>query len=151
MFRDCYEAYVLYLFLALLVAYLGDGDERQVIALLESQPREQRMNHVLPFKLCLGSGPVPHGAAFLKFCKFGTMQYIVLKPSCTLLALLLSAAGLYGEGTFALNRFWVYQVLIMNISVGYAFYCLGLFYIGRHEMPEIPGKRGAIAEKTIWK
>lgn len=29
--------------------------------------------------------------------------------------------------------------------------CLGLFYIGRHEMPEIPGKRGPIAEKTIWK
>lgn len=30
------------------------------------------------------------------------------------------------------NRFWVYQTIIMNASVGYAFYCLGLFYILLH-------------------
>ncbi len=134
MLRDCYEAYVLYLFLALLVAYLGDGDERKVVELLERQPR---VHHVLPFKLCLGGGEVPHGAEFLKFCKFGTMQYIVLKPACTLAALILSACGLYGEGNFALNRFWVYQTLIMNVSVGYAFYCLGLFYILLHDPLEV--------------
>jgi nitroreductase len=29
--------------------------------------------------------------------------------------------------------------------------CLGLFYLGRHEMPEIPGKRGPIAEKIVWR
>lgn len=28
--------------------------------------------------------------------------------------------------------------------------CLGLFYLGWHEMPEIAGKRGAIAEKVLW-
>jgi hypothetical protein len=33
------QAYVLYLFLALLVAYLGDGDEFKIIELLEKQPR----------------------------------------------------------------------------------------------------------------
>lgn len=27
MLRDCYEGYALYLFLALMVGYLGDGDE----------------------------------------------------------------------------------------------------------------------------
>jgi hypothetical protein len=49
------------------------------------------MNHMMPFKLCL-KGQVPHGAAFLKFCKFGTMQYIVLKPSFTLFAVILSVS-----------------------------------------------------------
>lgn len=29
--------------------------------------------------------------------------------------------------------------------------CLGLFYLGWHEMPELPGKRGDVAEKTIWR
>ncbi|EWM23927.1 transmembrane protein [Nannochloropsis gaditana] len=129
MFRDCYEAYVLYLFLALLVAYLGDGEEERVVALLQHQPR---VKHIMPFKLCLGGGEVPHGADFLRFCKFGTMQYIVLKPACTLAAVILAACGLYGEGSFALNRFWIYQTLIMNVSVGYAFYCLGLFYVLLH-------------------
>lgn len=134
MFRDCYESYVLYLFLALLVAYLGDGDEGRVVELLERQPR---VKHVYPFKLCLGGGVVPHGAEFLKFCKFGTMQYIVLKPTCTLVAVILSACGLYGEGSFALNRFWAYQTFIMNVSVGYAFYCLGMFYVLLHGPLEV--------------
>jgi nitroreductase len=29
--------------------------------------------------------------------------------------------------------------------------CLGLFYMGQHQMPEIPGVRGPIAEKTQWR
>lgn len=39
----------------------------------------------------------------------------------------------YGEGTFALNKGWLYYVVVMNVSVGYAFYCLGLFYIMLHD------------------
>lgn len=42
------------------------------------------------------------------------------------------ANGVYGEGEFALNKGWVYYVVIMNVSVGYAFYCLGCFYIMLH-------------------
>jgi nitroreductase len=28
--------------------------------------------------------------------------------------------------------------------------CLGLFYMGRHDLPDLPGKRSPIAEKTTW-
>lgn len=28
--------------------------------------------------------------------------------------------------------------------------CLGLFYMGYHELPELPGKRGPVAEKVTW-
>jgi nitroreductase len=28
--------------------------------------------------------------------------------------------------------------------------CLGVFYMGRHEMPLLPGKRGPVEEKTLW-
>lgn len=41
-FSHCFQAYVLYLFLALLVAYLGDGDEQKLVELLEQQPRVGR-------------------------------------------------------------------------------------------------------------
>jgi len=37
-----------------------------------------------------------------------------------------------GEGSFDLNKGWVYLVVIMNVSVAYAFYCLGLFYVILH-------------------
>jgi nitroreductase len=29
--------------------------------------------------------------------------------------------------------------------------CLGLFYMGWHNMPELPGKRGPVEEKVVWK
>ncbi len=28
--------------------------------------------------------------------------------------------------------------------------CLGLFFMGYHNLPELPGKRGPIAEKVVW-
>ncbi len=28
--------------------------------------------------------------------------------------------------------------------------CLGLFYMGNHQMPEIPGKRGSVDDKVTW-
>lgn len=28
--------------------------------------------------------------------------------------------------------------------------CLGLFYMGHHDLPELPGKREPIREKTVW-
>lgn len=31
MIRDCYESYILYLFLALMIGYIGQGDEEHVI------------------------------------------------------------------------------------------------------------------------
>lgn len=28
--------------------------------------------------------------------------------------------------------------------------CLGLFYMGYHDLPDLPGKRGPIQDKTVW-
>ena len=36
----------------------------------------------------------------------------------------------------------------LNLSEGER--CLGFFYMGYHELPELPGKRGAIEEKVEW-
>lgn len=42
-------------------------------------------------------GPLPHGRDFLRFAKFGTLQYSVIKPATALVALVLAPAGLYRE------------------------------------------------------
>ena len=36
----------------------------------------------------------------------------------------------------------------LNLSEGER--CLGFFYMGYHELPELPGKRGAIEDKVEW-
>lgn len=36
--RDMYEAYVIYLFMALMIAYLGAGEESRVVTILEDKP-----------------------------------------------------------------------------------------------------------------
>lgn len=37
---------------------------------------------------------------------------------------------------------------ILNLMPGER--CLGLFYLGWHDMPELPGKRKPVEEKTVW-
>eukprot|EP00903_Cladosiphon_okamuranus_P010695 g10108.t1 len=124
MLRDCYEGYALYLFLALMVGYLGDGDEYKVVDILEQSPPSE---HAWPFGLVL-KGPMPHGRAFLRFAKFGTLQYSVVKPIGALVALVLAPFGLYIEGDFSIYGGWLYISFVVNLSVCYAFYCLGMFY-----------------------
>ena len=66
--RDCYEAYVIYLFLALMIAFLSDGvpeGELRVVALLERM--EQPLHHAPPFGFCLP--PIKLGAHFLRRVK----------------------------------------------------------------------------------
>eukprot|EP00640_Fibrocapsa_japonica_P003941 CAMPEP_0113936620 /NCGR_PEP_ID=MMETSP1339-20121228/3489_1 /TAXON_ID=94617 /ORGANISM="Fibrocapsa japonica" /LENGTH=354 /DNA_ID=CAMNT_0000939151 /DNA_START=181 /DNA_END=1245 /DNA_ORIENTATION=- /assembly_acc=CAM_ASM_000762 len=125
MLRDCYEGYVLYLFLALLIAYVGRGNEFEVVRACEAAPR---VEHVFPFNLMF-RGPVPHGKSFLRWCKFGTLQYSALKPVTTVFAVLMRLVGRYHEGDFNPTYGWVYVTTITNFSVIWAFYCLGMFYV----------------------
>jgi hypothetical protein len=71
MFRDCYEAYVLYLFLSLMLSYLEcELNDEEVVQYLESQPPQ---THPSPFNWCC-PGNIPRGREFLRYCKFGTLQ-----------------------------------------------------------------------------
>lgn len=84
MLRDCYEGYVIYLFIALMIAYLRINpsdpngpvmDESVVVQQLRSVGS---MHHAPPFSLCLP--PIKLGREFLRSVKFAAMQYVVLKP-----------------------------------------------------------------------
>ncbi|KAG5185473.1 organic solute transporter subunit alpha/Transmembrane protein [Tribonema minus] len=125
MMRDCYEGYALYLFLALMVAYLGGGDERRVVALLETR---KPMKTTFPMSLLFGK-ELPQGEQFLRWAKLGTLQYSVIKPSCAMMALVLSLMGRFKEGDFDPRKGWVWLTIIINASVAVAFYSLVAFYV----------------------
>jgi nitroreductase len=59
--------------------------------------------------------------------------------------------------TLGIGAYWSTPPSVLSeeangiLEVGEGERSLGLFYMGRHNMPALPGKRGPIAEKTIWK
>jgi len=127
MLRDCYEAYVLYLFLSLMLSYLGCEEEEgeyYLIAYLEKQPGQKKpfpFNYVCPQDL-------PRGKEFLRYCKFGTLQYCVVRPATTFAAIVMHLSGWYDESHWRWNTAPLYVLIIINISVGYAFIVLASFY-----------------------
>ena len=68
------------------------------------------------------------------------MQFVVLKPLTTLMAIVLEANGLYDEGHFRVDRGYLYVTFLLNVSISYAFYYLVLFYLalGEHLAPYHP-------------
>lgn len=82
------QAYVLYLFLSLMLSYLNfDGDEEvgdqitdrdDLTFYLENKEPPPRLP--FPFSVVY-SGELPKGEKFLRFCKFGTLQVITGLPS----------------------------------------------------------------------
>ena len=132
--RDTYEAYVIYCFGYLLIAMLGtDEDVEEVIKSKSSHD----LAHVAPFKWVMKPFPKP---VFIKRVRRGILQYVVVKLVCTAVTLLTTMVvfedplpnglpnTLYGEGSYALNRFHVYVLFLVNCSQVWAMYCLVLFY-----------------------
>jgi hypothetical protein len=127
MARDCYEGYVIYLFLSLMIAYLSDGDvrgEERVVDYLEKCPP---LSHPFPFRFCWK--PIRLNKEFLLNCKRGTMQFVVIKPTLTLLAMILESFGMYKQGHFTPYGGYLYISFMQNICISVAFYWLVLFYV----------------------
>ena len=125
MIRDTYEAYVIYLFLALMVAYLSEGHEYRVVDILNDM--NGQLCHPFPFNYVFN--PIQLDASFLRRCKFGVMQFVVVKPFMTLIAVFLEVQGLYEKGEFRVDRGYACVAFVQNVSITYAFYDLVLFYV----------------------
>lgn len=63
-----------------------------------------------------------------RYCRFGTLQYCLVRPLTTVLAFLLSMFGLYHESSMSpfYGYFWI--TIILNISVMQALFALIAFY-----------------------
>jgi hypothetical protein len=64
---------------------------------------------------------------FIK-CKFGVLQYVLLKFLCAVAVLLLEWKGWYKEGQFHWKAGYLYICILTNVSQCWALYCLIFFY-----------------------
>lgn len=119
--RECYEAYVIYNFMIFLLNYLGN-QYPSLVLILEVQEQQR---HLPPLCCC---PPWPMGEVLLFRCKLGVLQYTVVRPITTVIALICQLSGIYDEGNFSSKNAWTYLVIVNNISQLFAMYCLVLFY-----------------------
>ena len=130
MARDCYEAYVLHLFLSLMVSFLchPDGDRKRLDAVFAGLDNNHKvLPHMFPFTCIFKPWPVDH--AFLQICYRGTLQFCFLKPVTTFAAVVMEMNGVYNEGSFHFDSGYIYVSFVMNCSITYAAYCLVQFYL----------------------
>uniref|UniRef100_A0A669E8Q4 Transmembrane protein 184C n=1 Tax=Oreochromis niloticus TaxID=8128 RepID=A0A669E8Q4_ORENI len=119
--RECYEAYVIYNFLVFLLNFLSN-QYPSLVLMLEVQ---QQQPHLPPLCCC---PPWAMGEVLLFRCKLGVLQYTVVRPVTTVIALICQLCGVYDEANFSFRNAWSYLVIINNISQLFAMYCLVLLY-----------------------
>ncbi|EEC44214.1 predicted protein, partial [Phaeodactylum tricornutum CCAP 1055/1] len=122
--RDLYESYVLYSFLQFLIQVLG-GEEALILLLKDKSPT--RGVHMWGLQYC-GLKPWLMGQPVRRSCKFGVLQYVLLKFFFSIAVMILERHGLYKEGNFTYKGGYLYICVLTNISQCWALYCLIFFY-----------------------
>mmetsp|Transcript_129 Transcript_129/g.497 ORF Transcript_129/g.497 Transcript_129/m.497 type:complete len:654 (-) Transcript_129:55-2016(-) len=125
--RECYEAYVVYSFFMFLVNYLEEQHGNVAALLATKRPQ----NHLWPMNWVLPQWR--NGTPFLNNCKAGVLNYVVVRPTLTVLALILQAFGVYSEGDLSPDKGYLYISLIFNFSQMWAIYCLVMLYYAVRE------------------
>lgn len=120
--RDTYESFVLYMFFSLLIAYCGG--EGQLIRALNAK----RYKGVHPFPMCYLPLYALDTSFYLR-CKRWVLQYALIKPFCSFLAMIFHPFGLYDETNFNWTNLYTYVTYTCNISISYSLYYLVLFDI----------------------
>ncbi|KAI0794929.1 organic solute transporter Ostalpha-domain-containing protein [Abortiporus biennis] len=121
--RDIYEAFVIYCFFDLLVAYLGG--ERSLLILLHGRPPKYP---VFPGNILWREVDVSDPYTFL-FLKRGVLQYVQVKPILALATILLKATGKFNEGDLRIDSGYLYVSVVYNLSICMALYCLAMFWM----------------------
>ncbi|KAI9227241.1 MAG: organic solute transporter Ostalpha-domain-containing protein, partial [Piptocephalis tieghemiana] len=121
--RDSYEALVLASFLILLLQYLGKSPIAQRRAL---SAHKDKVKIAFPFCFLSYHPSNPH---FLQYIKYGILQYVVIRPICTIVAVIMHATHIYCPHSYHLNHghFWI--VLVQTTSVTISMYAVIQFYI----------------------
>ncbi|KAK4761486.1 hypothetical protein SAY87_029370 [Trapa incisa] len=120
--REIYEAWVIYNFLSLCLAWVG-GPGAVVLSLSGRvmKPSWFLMTCCLP--------PISLDGRFIRRCKQGGLQFVILKPILVVITLILYAKGKYHDGNFSPIQSYLYLTIIYAISYSLALYALALFYV----------------------
>ena len=122
--RECYESYVLYSFMYFLIAVLGE--ESSLTGHLIKSKGKERGQHLPPMSLLLSTWEMDH--TFIRRCKFGVLQYVVIKLLLAAVVFVLESVGVYDEGVFSLRRGYIFVIIVTYSSQMWALYCLSMFY-----------------------
>uniref|UniRef100_T1JIJ2 Transmembrane protein 184C n=1 Tax=Strigamia maritima TaxID=126957 RepID=T1JIJ2_STRMM len=123
--RECYEAYVIYNFMIYLLNFLNSN-----LDLEEVLENKEQIRHFIPM-CCLSNWR--NGRELIQRCKHGILQYTVVRPVVTVIALICELAGVYEENQFTGKNAYTYIVCINNFSQFISMYCLVLFYKATRE------------------
>lgn len=135
--RDCYEAFVVYSFLSLILTFAGG--ESACVAKME---HEAALSHPVPF-CCLT--PVARDGRLLRNCKRAALQFVVVKPTFAVVSLIMLACGNYDSHIYQ----WILTV-VYNMSYSVALYGLLLFYLAtKHVLYSFKPVRKFLAVKVI--
>jgi len=126
-FRDCYEAWVIYNFMSLCLAYVGGPGAVEV-----KMHGYVLMPSWVHWTCCLP--PMPVNGRFIAMTKRGALQFVFLKPILAVLTVVLYATGNYTEGDWSASSSYLYLTIVYNITYTVALYALLLFYLGTHEL-----------------
>ncbi|KAJ4721836.1 Transmembrane protein like [Melia azedarach] len=143
--REVYEAWVIYNFLSLCLAWVG-GPGAVVLSL---------SGRVLKPSLCLMTccfPPIPLDGRFIRRCKQGCLQFVILKPILVAVTLILYAKGKYKDGNFSPNKAYLYLTIIYTISYSMALYALALFYMACRDLlqPFNPVPKFVIIKSVVF-
>lgn len=120
--RETYEAFVIYSFMKYLLNYLIY--DLNILQTIDFKPGIQ---HLFPFCFL---GNTSGGRVFMNRCRQGILQYVIVRPMTTLLAVFSQILEIYGEGQYSFDKTYVYLLVVNNISQITAMYCLVIFYTG---------------------
>ncbi|XP_077240413.1 uncharacterized protein LOC143881307 [Tasmannia lanceolata] len=125
--REVYEAWVIYNFLSLCLAWVG-GPGAVVLSL---------SGRVLKPSVCLMTccfPAIPLDGRFIRRCKQGCLQFVILKPILVAITFVLYAKGKYKDGNFSAKQAYLYVTIIYTISYSMALYALALFYMACRDL-----------------
>lgn len=71
---------------------------------------------------------------FIRRCKQGCLQFVILKPILVAVTLILYAKGKYNDGNFSPRQSYLYLTIIYTISYTMALYALAVFYFACRDL-----------------
>lgn len=116
--KECYEALVIAKFLALMYSYLNISISQNIVP---DGIKGREIHHSFPMTL-FQPRTVRLDHRRLKLLKYWTWQFVIIRPVCSILMIMLQALNIYPSWLS-----WTFTI-ILNISVSLALYSLVTFY-----------------------
>ena len=129
--RQWYEAWVIYNFTCLLLAYVGGPGQVEV----KLDGKEIRRSCLL-CTCCFTPSMLVVNGRYVRWCKIMTLQFVYFITPMSIVTVILFEKGLYDEGDWSPGSSYLWIQILYNISYTLALSALFFFYYGTHELLE---------------